>query len=199
MKQSDITAFTKSMYNMASIYAKDLNDNIIKLYFVALNRYEYDDVERAFGETVARNKFFPKPAELIELIEGNEDELIDMAYQDIKRIIYNGFHHALALANPITMAVVEAMGGQQSFYNAVYVDKHDDTAAYFEFKRLYKIYLKQYKETGELPVTQYLPGYMDKLPGAESVKPSNLKLIGLPLPQFKQDNTILITGEAHEE
>ena len=41
------------------------------MYWVALDPYGDEETERAFQEAARRCKFFPKPAELIELIEGS--------------------------------------------------------------------------------------------------------------------------------
>lgn len=178
MLETDRDNFYSILLAASKLYDKRLDGDVLGMYFNILNTYDFQSVKDGFNAAVRNLKFFPKPAEIVECIEGKEDDHIDFAYQEIKKIVYNGFHHAIKMANCLTMQVVADMGGLKVFYEKVYQLGENDTAAYFEFKRIYKKYYRMFKAGKFSQSVFYLPGYMDMLPGAAPVNPERLPLIG---------------------
>lgn len=70
----DFEAFAGLMALLAETFDKDLNPQRVEIYARALAEYPIEVIAAAVDETVRRLKFFPKPAELIELIEGSPDD-----------------------------------------------------------------------------------------------------------------------------
>lgn len=178
MIPNDRAMFAKAMYDCYDVYGKEANEKTIDLYFKLLMDYDLQAVLNGLESVLRSSKFFPKPSEVVEAVEGKENENIDIAYQDAKSVIYNGFHDAIRLTNPITMQVIEDMGGQEGFYNKVFILGENDTAAYFEFTRIYKRYYRMYKSGQFKPSVKYLKGYMNLLPDARPVSLETIKLLG---------------------
>lgn len=187
MTEADRDKFNEKYTELCDLLAgKDSRmDTKSHLYFDILQEFDIELVLAGINQSMRVCKFFPKPAEIFEIIEGKENEHIDFAYQEAKRIFYNGFHHAVRLQNPITMQTISDMGGQQEFYNRVYINGENDTAAFFEFKRIYKTYYRLFRSGNFIPGVKYLPGYMDTLPGAAPADVESLPLLtgGQRIPQ----------------
>lgn len=169
MTEADRDQFNEKFVEICDLFSKEPVKKTIDLYFRLLEEYDIETVLIGMDVAMRTCKFFPKPAEIVEVIDGKENEIIDFSYQEAKALFYDGFHFAKRLKNVITMQVISDMGGQQEFYNRVYVNGENDTAAYFEFKRIFKKYYRLYRAGLFMPSISYLPGYMDKLPGAAPV------------------------------
>jgi hypothetical protein len=78
--QHDIEAFAGLMAILAELFGKDLNAQLVEIYFRALADFPIERIASAVDEAVRRLKFFPKPAELIELMEGFPDDQAEHAW-----------------------------------------------------------------------------------------------------------------------
>lgn len=65
----------------------------IKIYFSALKRFEFDDVERAISKAGQSLKWFPKPVELIELIEGSTENAAAQAWALFNQAVETGGYY----------------------------------------------------------------------------------------------------------
>ena len=173
MTEQDKHQFYKAIYDCFDVHGKDKSDKTVELYFKLLAEYDLETVLKALERVLRSSKFFPRPSEIFEAIEGNESDIIDSAYQEVKALIRNDYHHAIRLKNQITMQVVADMGGLVQFYNQIFSGK-DDTGAFFEFKRIYKSYYRRAREGTFIPRVKFLHGYMSSLPGAAPVDPETL-------------------------
>jgi hypothetical protein len=66
---------------LSEIFGKEISDNVCELYFRALADLSIEQVEHAVNVTAATCKFFPKPAELREIIEGKPDDQSVIAWE----------------------------------------------------------------------------------------------------------------------
>jgi hypothetical protein len=62
------------MAMLVEVFDKEVTPQRVEIYFRALAAYPIDRIAAAVEEAVRTLKFFPKPAELIELIEGSPDD-----------------------------------------------------------------------------------------------------------------------------
>jgi hypothetical protein len=80
MTERDLEAFAGLMALLAEVFDKDLNAQRVEIYFRALATWPIEQIAAAVDEAVRRLKFFPKPAELIELLEGSPDDQAEHAW-----------------------------------------------------------------------------------------------------------------------
>jgi hypothetical protein len=78
--EHDFEAFAGFMAVLEEVFGKDLNPQLVEIYFRALADFSIDRIAAAVEEAVRTLKFFPKPAELIELIEGSPDDQAEHAF-----------------------------------------------------------------------------------------------------------------------
>jgi len=99
----------------AALYDKELNEMLLELFYNALDGFELERIKAAFTQHVKRSRFFPKPADIIEIMRGTGDDLESRAIQQANLVwcsIASVGHGATVLfKDPVTNAVVEQCFG----------------------------------------------------------------------------------------
>jgi hypothetical protein len=108
VNKNDDFEFLKILTGMCELYDRKCSDAFIDLYRAAMDGYSIDQFRKAANEAVRKLKFFPKPAELIELIEGGTsgDKAEHEAYGVIERIRNVGSYGTPKWHDPVTSAVM---------------------------------------------------------------------------------------------
>jgi hypothetical protein len=81
MNNQDRARFIKAINGAAMLFDKNLSDPVIDLYFRALEDLPVDAVEAALMRSIQNNTFFPKPAELRQIILGSVSDQAEVAWQ----------------------------------------------------------------------------------------------------------------------
>jgi hypothetical protein len=85
MKARDKQGFAQTLTAIADLYAKNLSDAGLKIWWSALEHYSLAQVQQALSSHVSdpdRGQFMPKPADVVRQIDGGRpspDEIIAMA------------------------------------------------------------------------------------------------------------------------
>ncbi|WP_290925028.1 DUF6475 domain-containing protein [Halodesulfovibrio sp.] len=109
--------FAEGMKGMCELHNRAASKPMLKMYFFALAKFDIEDVLRAFVEAVSATKFFPKPAEIIELIQGSPEDVAEFEASKVVNAVRRvGGYRSVAFDNPTTAAVIEyAFGGWAKF------------------------------------------------------------------------------------
>lgn len=70
MKDEDADSFANLIEGLGLTFDKEVPDSLCEIYFRALARFTIEQVDQAVARAITTCRFFPRPAELIELIEG---------------------------------------------------------------------------------------------------------------------------------
>ena len=146
------TEFAKYMLMMSELFNKELSKPIKEIYWKALEPYSDADCIAVFNKAILSCTFFPKPAELIELIKPKQamSDQAELAWIDVESAVKShGPYASVKFDNPVIHGVIDALGGWVKFQdvtmnNWVWVKK--------EFVKLY-------------PILAGRGGYPDTLPG----------------------------------
>ena len=106
MKNED--QFKSNLVAVGEVFSKEVSPALAKIYWRSLSQFTDNQVQAAFDRAVTNLKFFPKPAELIELIEGTRTEQAHGAWGILLRELSDS---ANAQLDPISVKTVESMGG----------------------------------------------------------------------------------------
>lgn len=94
MKDIDRGAFGEAMLVLSETFNEPVSDVRVEAYFDALKDFSIMQVNLAVRRAVRDCRFFPKPVELRELIEGQASDNADAAWsevmQQIRRVGYMG-------------------------------------------------------------------------------------------------------------
>jgi len=107
MTASDGPVFATELTMVAEVFGERLSESRLRAYFAALEAYSIEDVQAACRGAIKTNRFFPRPADLIEMLEGGvEDRAVYQWAQVMLRA--KGQPHEM---DAVAEMAVEMMGG----------------------------------------------------------------------------------------
>lgn len=108
--------FAEYVALMGEVFEKEITEAIRNLYWRILEPYSDEQAERAFKTVIATRKFFPKPAELLEVLEGTPE---DRAQEALEKVLWAvrhvGPYASVTFDDPKIHGAIEAMGGWIAF------------------------------------------------------------------------------------
>lgn len=149
--------FLKIISAVVEIFGKDLSTMAIDLYYKTLKNYSEKEIREAFNQVVRTHKYhtMPKPAEIIEKIEGKQEDKGMLAWnQVIKAIRKHGYYDTVVFADKTIHKVIEHLGGWMWLCEQT----KDDLK--FIAKDFYRLYPLLAREKSTAP--QKMIGYMEK-------------------------------------
>src|SRR3990167_6994429 len=100
--------FQNYLAGLGVIYKQQITEPMLDIYWRAFENHEDEAVFRAFDKLITISKFFPKPSEVIEQIDGTEDmQIEDEWITVVERIRDTGAYKSITFADPVTNAVIE--------------------------------------------------------------------------------------------
>lgn len=86
MDERDRNPFAQALVVLAEMFEKKLSVPLLDLYFTALCEFDWPAVEAALAQAARTCRFFPRVAELCELIEGAPDDRGEQAWMRIWKL-----------------------------------------------------------------------------------------------------------------
>lgn len=115
MQDSDKAQFGAMLAAVSQIYGRDLSPGITAIYWQALRSFELAVVRRAFDRHVKNpdsGQFFPKPADLIRMIEGSTQDAAAVAWAKVAGAIRRvGGYVDVAFDDALIHRAIEELGG----------------------------------------------------------------------------------------
>ena len=149
MTKQDREGFATLMLGIGETYGESVSDVRIEVYFAALADLDLADVRQAATVLVRTQKFFPRPSELREAVNGSQDDRAELAWMKllvlVRRIGYVGtdgkgaapdFDGDLALKR----AALELYGGWQRLCASLPADGPELLGFAKQFKASYRAY-----------------------------------------------------------
>lgn len=153
------TEFLEMLTALAELYGRELSKPALKLYLQIVSKYPFDAVKRAMASYLenasGKASFFPKPGDIIALIDGNPDDRASQAWAEVLEALERvGTYASIKFRDPIINACIKELGGwtrlgQLDFHTLEFLGN--------EFRRLYR----QFYQTGKVPRVEYLPGRVE--------------------------------------
>ena len=75
MNQNDKTKFLNIMNQAAIVFEKDLSTDFINIYWQIFKCYELNQFSNAMNTIIRKQRFFPRPVDILELLEGSKEYL----------------------------------------------------------------------------------------------------------------------------
>lgn len=115
MDINDEKRFGEAMATSAAIFDKKLTAPVLRITFETLKEFSIEQVEAAFLMHLKTGEFFPRPAQLIEIINvgkpNNNDKAL-LAWLSIERAISKlGPYRTLTLDDRLAMEIINHIGG----------------------------------------------------------------------------------------
>lgn len=161
MTNNDALEFGKIMAAIVSAFNEQMNEKRVEVYFQALQRFEIGEIKLAANKLLDTCKFFPKIAEIVEVIEGQvEDRASQAWYNYLKALDKPGPYKTLGIGDPFAHAAIEDMDlwGEGIERNGYPDNRSDVDFIRQEFIRRYKVHAK-HSNPANLP--SVLPGIFE--------------------------------------
>lgn len=115
MQTDDMPNFSAMLIGIGSLYGKTISELLTDIYWQSLEGFEFADVLSAFQRHIQNpdcGQYFPKPADIIRLIEGSGETKALQAWARVERAISQvGAYRSVVFDDALIHAVIEAMGG----------------------------------------------------------------------------------------
>ena len=112
VNQHDFKALASLMALLAETFDKDFTVQRVEIYARALAEYPIEVIAAAVDDAIRRLKFFPKPAELIELIEGSPDDQAEHGWGQIwLALTRSGTYQSLLCEDDVLAETVRRLYG----------------------------------------------------------------------------------------
>lgn len=112
MIENDKIEFIKRLMGLGELFDKKISDGLIEIYWEGLKEISLEDYIRASSQLALTCKFFPKPVEFFELIEGSQTDKANIALIQLEKAIEKqGYYSTVVFEDKVIHAVVDAMGG----------------------------------------------------------------------------------------
>lgn len=94
MTEVDRVTFAEGLFTLGETFNEPMSDAKVEAYFSALEDCDIQQVSGAMRHAIRASKFFPRPADLREYIDGDRQALADAAWgtllREIRRVGYMG-------------------------------------------------------------------------------------------------------------
>jgi len=151
-RRNDFKKFREVFEGMHLLFGegKELNPAVIEIYYKALERFDIEAVSAAISAVIGTRVFpgLPKPAELIQAIEGTPADEAVLAFEEVRKMVEKyGYYDTVKFKYPASAAVIEHLGGWLKISSMDYNDFH-----FFEkdFLKMYPTFKKRGKAPGVL-------------------------------------------------
>ena len=105
-------AFDQGMFALGETFGMEISAFKLRIYQEALKDFSDEQIQMAMGMAIKGLKFFPKPVELIELMQGNpEENAVEAWGLLLETIKTQGAYKSIMFADAKIGHCVEMMGG----------------------------------------------------------------------------------------
>jgi hypothetical protein len=115
MQLTDKLAFKQLLTGIGLLYGKTLHEAVLAIWWQALKHCEFSEVRAALNAHVVnpdKGQFMPKPADVIEYLQGSSEAQALKAWAEVTTAIREiGRHESVIFPDPLIHAVIRDMGG----------------------------------------------------------------------------------------
>jgi len=106
--------FSKMMVALGEVFDKKITHELLEIYWRILEHLSMEKLQEVFDRALRTCRFFPKPAELLELANGNIDAQAELAWNMLLKAIKAGAHVSVIFEDGHIADVVQSMGGWEN-------------------------------------------------------------------------------------
>lgn len=111
MIPADDANFVRALLILGEAFGEQISETRIEAYRLVLEAYDIAAIEQATRKAMSTLKFFPKPAEIIEIIEGGSNDRAAMAWAAFLDATSDSGYASVKFLEPATAIAVDAVFG----------------------------------------------------------------------------------------
>lgn len=159
--------FVNFLTALGALFDKQLGRQVIEFYWRALEPYDDETVKIGIERAARELKWFPKPADIIELIEGSSDDKAALAWAKVNTALSRiGSWDSVEFDDHTIHTVIDLMGGWTDL-----CEKTTKEIGFMEkdFKRLWHSFQRRKADhppylIGQTEAMNWNAGYLDSIP-----------------------------------
>ena len=146
--------FKEYLATLCELHDRTMSKLLTDLYWKVLEPFTDEQCEKAFQEIIYSNKFFPKPADFIDVLKGKKENRATEAWLEVINAVARiGNYQSVKFSDPVIHSVIQVMGGWPQLCQMESKEEHWKQK---EFERLYEVISAR---DGKHP--DYLPGTVE--------------------------------------
>lgn len=104
--------FKEYMAMLCELHNRTLSKLLTDLYWKVLEPFTDEQCEAAFKEIIYTGKFFPKPHDFIEALQGSKkNKATEIWIEVLSAVERIGNYQSVKFPDPVTHSIIQAMGG----------------------------------------------------------------------------------------
>lgn len=175
MTESDYPEFVTTLAALGEVFGKEVSTAMLEIYWAVLKKLSMEDFRSATSVYMEIGKFYPKPADLLEIVVPDVKSRAALAFDKLLSSLSSvGTYCSVTFDDPAIHLTVEAMGGW------VEMGMKDPTDQWFrkDFEKYYSVYARRVQAEGVAGVPVCLAGRTDLGRARSGHEQTDAKLIG---------------------
>jgi hypothetical protein len=158
MTTDDRHAFAELLIGIGETYGEAVSDARMEIYYRALEDLSLDAIRHAATVHVRTQKFFPRPVELREAIDGSMDDRAELAWGGLLRVVRSVGYYGNPTWTDLAMerAAMELYGGWKALCERLPAEGPGLIVAAKQFKATYAAYARR-EARADVPVLPAVP------------------------------------------
>ena len=149
---NDKIRFKELLTAVCELHDKKLSKTLADIYWESLTQFTDEQCEKAFKELILTSRFFPKPADFMEILKGKKEHNATIAWIEVLNAVKRiGNYESVKFSDPVIHSVLNVMGGWDQLAATMTTD--EEKWKQKEFEKLYQVMERR----GDHP--KYLMGY----------------------------------------
>jgi hypothetical protein len=108
--------FKQYMTGLGELFDKIISKTLMDIYWKALESFTDEACERAFNNLISTSKFFPKPADFLEVLTGSNGDRALNAWLIVEKTVKTiGPYTSVRFEDPVIHGVIDSLGGWSKF------------------------------------------------------------------------------------
>ncbi len=168
------STLAKLLLPLGEVFQREISPALLEIYWQTLKNYPDALVMKALSSLLKTSKFFPKPAEIIECIEGSPDEKSLIAWNTLMEAIrLHGSYSSVKFVDKVLSKVVEDLGGWVKLCSTNLRDLDNLRSLFIKYYKLYSTYKQGIEgpevHAGLIELENRRSGFLEDIPEAEVV------------------------------
>ena len=108
--------FKQYMTGLGELFDRTISKTLMDIYWKALEPFTDDVCEKAFNQLIVSSRFFPKPADFLEVIVGTDGDRALNAWLIVEKTVKKiGPYASVKFEDPVIHGVIDSLGGWEKF------------------------------------------------------------------------------------
>jgi hypothetical protein len=109
----DKKKFKAMMMSIGEIFDKEISQTLLEVYWRVFEPFSDVEASRALNQAISTCKFFPKPADLIDILTIKPADKAALAWVEVEKAVRHigNYQSVKFVDDPVIHSCLEAMGG----------------------------------------------------------------------------------------